>query len=1061
MSHPFQQYQQPYQQQQHQQQQHQQQQQPHVEDGPIPFFGGGAGGPPPRNAPLQHPPYGQQRVPPQQQRPPAPYQQQQQQQQQQGPPPQRHPQQHPQQQQQHGHPFQQRQPSRQMNQSPFAPAADLFASPPNTNQQPQPQGYQPGVPAATASQQLPPPPRAGAAPPFQQGRSGQQAGGPPARPPLQQQPPQPQQQQQQQQHPRAGPPSGPAQRNPQAPSVPFQPPTQPDGTPFAPAASLFGGASQGQGQVQPGQNQVQAPPPQVQQGAPAWNASQQSFQQTQPVTPQLADQQGGAVPPPANSTGRPPLPPVQRMPSQQGPPRSGSGGSTPQSRSTSFSHAPLFSGPPVATPRQGPVSAATASSAAGVQQSPSPYANHMPPKTPLLQAIQTPLMLPAQTAQTYQTSRTPYMGPLRSGFSSTSQLQLIPCPFPECGGENKPQAKFCSECGRSIGNLSRSATPSLTQYAEFQPTEPAPPMPQLDRMHSFTQEYQNSPQQGVPTSASYDPQQQQPLQQDTIYQQQPDQASYQQDVGQAPLQQDYQNYGDQGYYAQHQYYDAATGQYIPYDGSYDPNAAIAQPAVVAEPEPEPEPELEEYIVDDPLDRMHGCPLIAFGFGGKIMTTFPRTVQRFTSASSIMVTKRFPGDLQLQHLKDFVPVSKTIASYPGPLLMDSAVQFKAKRKDLSKLIDEKIKELDGPLGDADDDAHQVLLWKLFKVMFDHDGVLTGGPKVDEAVRSVLLSIPLTLFPENSVIPPQASTGSVSLDTLQDLLRRGDRAGAVHYAIKSHLWAHALVISSCVNKDLWKEAVNAFVQNELSMGNGDVKANGREALRVLYALFSGQSQNAIQEILPSSLRHKEPTASEPQEDQFVTGASLSLMKPPAEPKVPSESLAQWRDTLATILSNRTAGDQNAISTLGNLLLKEGWVGAAHICFLLSPQASIHSGVDTEQNRLVFIGADFSPHAPYPFYKNVNAFQKTEIYEFAGAIKSSGATGGLPFLQAYKISYAWTLVENGMFSEAARYLEAVEAIVKANTKGSPYYHVVFNDRLKELSERIQGSSQLAATG
>jgi hypothetical protein len=225
---------------------------------------------------------------------------------------------------------------------------------------------------------------------------------------------------------------------------------------------------------------------------------------------------------------------------------------------------------------------------------------------------------------------------------------------------------------------------------------------------------------------------------------------------------------------------------------------------------------------------------------------------------------------------------------------------------------------------------------------------------------------------------------------------------------NLWAHALVISSCVNKELWKEAVNGFVSQELTAGGGDMQANG-------------QTQSAITELIPSTLRapidgrqDETPIA----DDQFVTGASLSLMKPIEEPKIPGASLGQWRDTLVMILSNRTSGDQTAISSLGDLLLKEGWVEAAHICYLLSPQNSVHSGPDAQGNRLVLIGADANPHSSFPFYKNVEAFHKTEIYEFACALRSAGATGGLPFLQAYKLVYVWTLVEWGMFSEAGRY-------------------------------------------
>lgn len=45
--------------------------------------------------------------------------------------------------------------------------------------------------------------------------------------------------------------------------------------------------------------------------------------------------------------------------------------------------------------------------------------------------------------------------------------------------------------------------------------------------------------------------------------------------------------------------------------------------------------------------------------------------------------------------------------------------------------------------------------------------------------------------------------------------------------------------------------------------------------------------------------------------------------------------------------------------------------------------------------------------------------------------------------------------------RYLEAVEAIVKSQPKGSPYYNIVFLEGLKELTERLARSSLLTVTG
>jgi COPII coat assembly protein SEC16 len=80
-------------------------------------------------------------------------------------------------------------------------------------------------------------------------------------------------------------------------------------------------------------------------------------------------------------------------------------------------------------------------------------------------------------------------------------------------------------------------------------------------------------------------------------------------------------------------------------------------------------------------------------------------------------------------------------------------------------------------------------------------------------------------------------------LQELLLKGDRVAAIRHAMNENLWSHALIIASCVNKDLWKEVVTEFVKHEMGTQKGDTfESNGRESLRVLYSLFAGQGRDA---------------------------------------------------------------------------------------------------------------------------------------------------------------------------------------------------------------------------
>ncbi|KAF9577517.1 hypothetical protein BGW38_007223, partial [Lunasporangiospora selenospora] len=605
------------------------------------------------------------------------------------------------------------------------------------------------------------------------------------------------------------------------------------------------------------------------------------------------------------------------------------------------------------------------SSAGPSRQGASPHTPYGVPRTPLL------------GAQAFTASQTPFMGPLKSGSASSSQQLLEQCPFPECSGENKPMAKFCSECGRPIVGASRSATPSLSYQSEFVANN-ASPMPNLDRLNSYAQEQQRQQEAAYQTQEQYG--------QQTYDQQQQQQQPW-----------DEQGYDNTAYDQQYQQqqYDPATGYYT--DGQYAQQEQVQAEPVVPEPEP--------VQIIDPLNRFQGCPLVSFGFGGKLVTLFPVSIQGDNAGFQYQQPTRQNGALKFTHLKDVLGSDPVIAGYPGPLLMDSSAPMKNKRKDVLQLIEAKIHEYSQITTDSSD-AHRVLIWRLFKVMFEQESTLVGGAKVDEAVRNVLQSIPL---PDFSVAPAQQTSDAdnwASILALQNILRQGDRAGAVRHAIQSKLWAHALLLSSHgEDKSLWKEAVDGFLHQGLASNDVSQPANGLESLRVLYALLSGKADKSVFELAPPNLY-----------SQLVDGVNGQL----DTVSVPSNSLAQWRDTLAMILSNRTEVDHATISLLGDLLVKQGWVEAGHICYLLLPQSTAH--------HFVLLGADHGPNSAYPYYKNVEAFQKTEIYEFACALRSSGATGGLPFLQAYKLIYVLRLIDQGMLSEAGRYLESVEMIVKS---------------------------------
>ena len=87
-------------------------------------------------------------------------------------------------------------------------------------------------------------------------------------------------------------------------------------------------------------------------------------------------------------------------------------------------------------------------------------------------------------------------------------------------------------------------------------------------------------------------------------------------------------------------------------------------------------------------------------------------------------------------------------------------------------------------------------------------------------------------------------SSQLDKIQDLLARGDRRGACHYAADEKLWSHALLIASSIDKECWKDVVTEWIRAELVADPAQPQdgKHGREPLRVAYSLFGGNGAAA---------------------------------------------------------------------------------------------------------------------------------------------------------------------------------------------------------------------------
>ncbi|KAG0707732.1 Sec23-binding domain of Sec16-domain-containing protein [Suillus ampliporus] len=383
-----------------------------------------------------------------------------------------------------------------------------------------------------------------------------------------------------------------------------------------------------------------------------------------------------------------------------------------------------------------------------------------------------------------------------------------------------------------------------------------------------------------------------------------------------------------------------------------------------------------------------------------------------------------------------------AVYPGPLFPDSgtpvslvrtaaASQVKTKKARVIKYLEDRIEDLSRGatyMSEGTEKQHaegKLVLVKLLKIMVENDGALSGSAHIDSAVRTALLpriatseggesgsgvlstpgfasSMPngLGIIPgfnggraSTSETPISVSTLFPSaLDKIQEFLVRGERRQAYHYALDEKLWAHAMVIASSIDKEAWKDVVDEFLKGELGVHDAQRTAfvgrgreqvpppsNGREWLRVVYSLFSGQGPAAVQELIPTNLLARTTgTLQVPAPAvAHTTPMSPSFPSPAMAAQIPASALTKWPELVAAVISSPLSPEWSAtLTALGDYLVSHQQVEAAHACYLLSPQTSPIGGVGSPSGRIVLVGSR-SPHSWPAFYKDTDSHHSVRNY------------------------------------------------------------------------------------
>ncbi|KAI7825562.1 Sec23-binding domain of Sec16-domain-containing protein [Kickxella alabastrina] len=309
----------------------------------------------------------------------------------------------------------------------------------------------------------------------------------------------------------------------------------------------------------------------------------------------------------------------------------------------------------------------------------------------------------------------------------------------------------------------------------------------------------------------------------------------------------------------------------------------------------------------------------------------------------------------------------------------------------------------------------------------------------------------------------------LENLESLLLAGNRKEAVDTACSQGLWAHALIIASCTGKDLWQSVISAYTECVLG---GELSTLGTQ-YRMFSGLGAGaldeprsfdkRNQSAPSDEFvaaaaiggggSSSISYSSKAEQQQQQHASANG-DLTQTSVSSEDKTSDN----WAKVLSLMLANRTPGDQAAILALGDRLKKNGRTVEAHICYVLTQQGKdifMAEGADAEP-RAIILGVaettrthgnrnhafDMAVTRYSRYYRKHSAMFVTELYELvfalravsAGDSQSAGSTAAssastaaatglasgngpkqptllcLPHLQAYKLYYAWWLVDCG---------------------------------------------------
>ncbi|EGX89549.1 COPII coat assembly protein sec16 [Cordyceps militaris CM01] len=450
---------------------------------------------------------------------------------------------------------------------------------------------------------------------------------------------------------------------------------------------------------------------------------------------------------------------------------------------------------------------------------------------------------------------------------------------------------------------------------------------------------------------------------------------------------------------------------------------------------------------DPLQRWQGVPIISWGVGGAMVTSFPKSTPRYTMNQSAPTMLRTPGEVKVKSMKEIEPLPQQLAQFPGPL------RGKSKKKDALAWLSSGITALERELPDvsltpqlsleAKRSIERLLLWRILRVFIEFDGHLEGTPAVEKAVREVLSpqgTVDSSLPIGSSVGQLAALTGmkaddvdSASVESIKDSLLKGDRESAVWAAVDKRLWGHAMLIAHTTSPELYGRVAQEFVRKEVNY-----PGHSNQSLGAFYKVLSGNFEDCVDELVPVHARAGMQLMS----TEVGIGATQDVLS----------GLENWRETVSLVLSNRSENDVRGLNALGKLLSGYGRAEAAQICFIFSRSISVFGGIDDPNADFVLVGADHHTQSDQ-FAKETEALQLSEVYEYGLTLSgAANLAAGAPHLAGYKLQHATVLAEHGYRDKALQYCDAILNSMSAQTRRSPYHHPLLEASVDDFMRRLK---------